>query len=169
MKPIIITTLGLFMLVAAGCNSGLDQQSATKVMTSALTGTGAAQAQLKPMNGATNASFDGTIQNPAGTGSAHVPGSATSTSNGWSVVIDVTFDHWTDLASNVTLTGALHESASFSTMSPLVGSVKITGNLAATGSVQSSVDFDLAVDYSPTKYQVVGNVGGASLNLDVNL
>jgi len=92
-----------------------------------------------------------------------------STSNGWSVVIDITFDHWTDLASNVTLTGALHESASFSTMSPLVGSVKITGNLAATGSVQSSVDFDLAVDYSPTKYQVVGNVGGASLNLDVNL
>jgi hypothetical protein len=168
MRPMIVS-LGMFMLVAAGCNSGLDQQSATKVMSSALTGTAQAQTQLKPMTGATNASFDGTIQNPAGSGSAHATGSATQTATGWTVTFDITFTQWTDLASNVTLNGSLHEAASFTTMSPLVGSVKITGALTATGSVQSSVDFDLAVDYSPTNYQVSGNVGGASLNASVAL
>ena len=168
MRPMIVT-LGMFMLAAAGCNSGLDQQQATKVMSSALTGTASAQTQLKPMNGATNASFDGTIQNPAGSGSAHVTGSATQTANGWTQTFDITFTQWTDLASNVTLNGSLHEAASFTTMSPLVGSVKITGALTATGSVQGSVDFDLAVDYSPTNYQVVGNVGGASLNASIAL
>jgi hypothetical protein len=167
MRPIV--PLGIFMLVAAGCSGGLDQQSATKVMSSALTGTANAQLQLKPTNGATNASFDGQIQNPAGSGSAHVTGAASSTASGWDVNFDITFDHWTDLASNVTLDGALHESASFTTMSPLVGSVKITGNLTASGAVQSAVGFDLAVDYSPTKYQVKGNVGGASLDASVAL
>jgi hypothetical protein len=167
MKTTLLSVL--FALVAAGCNSGLDQQSATTVMASALTGTGAAQMQLKPLSPATNASFDGTIQNPAGTGSAHVSGSATQSASGWTVLFDITFTKWTDLASNVTLDGALHESATFTTMSPFVGSVKITGNVTASGAVQSSVDFDLAVDYSPTKYQVVGDVGGASLNASINL
>jgi hypothetical protein len=54
-------------------------------------------------------------------------------------------------------------------MSPLVGSVKITGDVAATGSVQGTADFDLGVDYSPTHYQVSGHVGGASLDASVNL
>ncbi|MGZ3438414.1 MAG: hypothetical protein ACXVDD_02815 [Polyangia bacterium] len=167
MRPIV--PLGIFLFVAAGCNSGLDQQSATKVMSSALTGTASAQMQLKPVNNATSANFDGVIQNPAGSGSAHVTGAATSTASGWTVTFDITFNQWTDLASNVTLNGSLHEAASFTTMSPLVGSVKITGNLTASGAVQSAVDFDLAVDYSPTKYQVSGNVGGASLNASVAL
>lgn len=167
MRPLLLSIA--FVFVAAGCNSGLDQQSATKVMSSALVGTGSAQMQFKPMNGGSNASFDGTIQNPAGTGSAHVTGAANQTASGWTVTFDITFSQWTDLATNVTLNGALHESASFTTMSPFVGSVKITGNLAATGAVQSSVDFDLAVDYSPTKYQVSGHVGGASLDASVAL
>ncbi|MCU1276549.1 MAG: hypothetical protein JWM53_95 [bacterium] len=168
MRPIV--PLGMFFfVVVAGCSSGLDQQSATKVMSSALTGTAQAQTQLKPTTGATSASFDGTIQNPAGSGSAHVTGSASQTANGWNVAFDITFAQWTDLASNVTLDGALHESASFTTMSPLVGSVKITGNLTASGSVQSAVDFNLAVDYSPTKYQVSGNIGGTTLDASVAL
>src|SRR5437773_1934904 len=139
MKNILIASV--LALAAAGCNNSLDQQSATKVMGSALTGTVAAQGKLKPVAGATNASFNGDILNPAGSGSAHVSGSATQTSNGWNVNFDITFNHWTDLASNVTLDGSLHEAASFSTMAPLVGSVKITGNVASTGSVQAAVDF----------------------------
>jgi hypothetical protein len=140
-----------------------------QVMSSALTGTGAAQMQLVPKNGATNASFDGDIQNPAGSGSAHVTGTATSTGSGWNVSFDITFDHWTDLASNVTLDGALHETASFTTMSPFVGNVSVTGNVAASGAVQASVDFDVAVSYSPTQYQVAGHVGGTSVDATVNL
>jgi hypothetical protein len=159
----------LMMVAITGCNSGLDQQSATEVMSSALTGTAAAQAQFKPTTNNSNASFDGDITNPAGTGSAHVTGSATQTSTGWDVKFDITFNQWTDLATNVTLNGGLHETASFTTMSPFVGNVAITGSLAATGAVQSSVDFDVAVDYSPTKYDVVGHVGGASINASVNL
>ena len=159
----------LMMVAVGGCNSGLDQQQATSVMSSALTGTAAAQAQLKPVNGQTNASFDGDIQNPAGTGSAHVSGSATQTANGWDVKFDITFTKWTDLATNVTLDGGLHETASFTTMSPFVGNVAITGSVVASGAVQSSVDFDVKVDYSPTKYDVSGHVGGASINASVNL
>ena len=159
----------LMMVAVGGCNSGLDQQSAAKVMSSALTGTATAQAQFKPTTNNSNASFDGDIQNPAGTGSAHVTGSAVQSSSGWDVKFDISFNQWTDLASNVTLNGALHETASFTTMSPFVGNVAITGSLAATGAVQSSVDFDVAVDYSPTRYDVVGHVGGASINASVNL
>ncbi|MDB4969958.1 MAG: hypothetical protein JWN44_5647 [Myxococcales bacterium] len=161
--------LGICMLLVGGCSNNLDQQSATKVMTSALNGTAAAQVKLKPVAGAGSASFDGDIQNPAGSGSAHVTGSAASTAAGFSVNFDIAFAHWTDLASNVTLDGSLHEAAAFSTMSPFVGSVKITGDLAATGAVQAAVAFDLALDYSPTKLQVVGNVGGASLNATLGL
>lgn len=159
----------LMMVAIGGCNSGLDQQSAAKVMSSALTGTAAAQAQFKPTTNNSNASFDGDITNPAGTGSAHVTGSATQTASGWDVKFDITFNQWTDVATNVTLNGGLHETASFTTMSPFVGNVAITGSLAATGAVQSSVDFDVAVDYSPTKYDVVGHVGGASINASINL
>jgi hypothetical protein len=160
---------GLFMLAAAGCNNSLDQQSATKVMTSALSGTATAQGKLKPVAGSSNASFDGDITNPAGSGSAHVTGSATQTSGGWTVTFDIKFTQWHDLASNVTIDGELHETASFSTMSPLVGSVKITGNVAATGAVQAAVDFGLDVNYSPTHYQVSGHVGGASMDATINL
>ncbi|HEX9103789.1 MAG TPA: hypothetical protein VF997_16375 [Polyangia bacterium] len=165
MRLVLASTIVLFV----GCNSGLDQQSATKVMSSALVGTGVAQMQLTPTNGASSASFDGVIQNPAGSGSAHVSGTATSTANGWNVAFDITFNHWTDLASNVTLDGALHESAAFTTMSPFVGSVKITGAVTASGAVQSAVDFDVGVDYSPTQYQVAGHVGGASVSATVTL
>src|SRR4051794_15631937 len=131
---LLVGPLGICMLLVGGCSNNLDQQSATKVMTSALGGTAAAQVKLKPVAGANSASFDGDIVNPAGSGSAHATGSATSTANGWTVKFDITFNHWADLASNVTLDGSLHEAASFTTMSPLVGSVKITGDLAATGS-----------------------------------
>jgi hypothetical protein len=165
-----ITTFAIVsMLVAAGCNNGMDQQSATKVMSSALVGTGVAQQQLTPQPGQSNATLDATIQNPAGTGSAHVTGSAVNNNGTWTVNFDITYTNWSDLAQNVTLNGSLHESATFTTMSPLVGSVKITGNVAATGSVSGTADFDLSVDYSPTHYQASGHVGGASLNVDVNI
>jgi hypothetical protein len=168
MRSIKVLTI-VSMLAAAGCNNGMDQQSATKVMSSALLGTGVAQQQLTPQPGQNSATVDATIQNPAGTGSAHVTGSATQTNGSWSVTFDITYTNWSDLAQNVTLNGSLHEAATFTTMAPLVGSVKITGNVAATGSVQGSADFDLAVDYSPTHYQASGHVGGASLNVDVNI
>ncbi len=161
--------LASFVIALAGCNSGLDQQSATKVMSSALVGTSSAQMQLKPMNGAANASFDGDIQNPAGSGSAHVTGTAMSTTNGWNVTFDITFNHWADAASGVTLDGSLHETASFTTTSPFVGAVTVTGTVMASGAVQASVDFDVGVTYSPTQYQVAGHVGGTSVNATVNL
>jgi hypothetical protein len=164
-----IAPLGIFMMLLGGCSSSMDQQSATKVMTSALNGTGAAQNHLKPVAGANSANFDGTIQNPAGTGSAHATGSANQTATGWNVNFDITFAQWSDAGSNVTLDGSLHETATFSTMLPLVGSVKITGDVKASGSVQGDADFDLAVDYSPTKLQVVGDVGGSSLNVNLAL
>lgn len=167
---LITAVAALAVIAIAGCNNGMDQQSATKVMTSALGGTAAAQMHFnKPTNGGTTASFDGTITNPAGTGSAHVVGNASDNNGTWTVSFDITFSQWTDLASNVTIDGSLHETASFTAMSPLVGSVKISGDVAATGSVQGTADFDLAVDYSPTKYQVSGHVGGASLDASVNL
>jgi hypothetical protein len=166
---LLIGSLGICLLVVGGCSNNLDQQSATKVMTSALGGTAAAQVKLKPVAGATSASFDGDIQNPAGSGSAHATGSASSTANGLVVNFDIKLNQWHDLASDVTLDGSLHEAASFSTVSPFVGSVKITGNLASTGSVQAAVDFDVAVDYTATKLQVVGNVGGASLDATIGL
>src|SRR3954470_1385292 len=90
-----ITSLALLMFAIAGCNNGMDQQSATKVMSSALIGTGTAQAQFKPTNGQTNASFDGTIQNPAGSGSAHVTGSAVDNNGTWTVTFDITYAQWT--------------------------------------------------------------------------
>ena len=161
--------LGICSLLLVGCNSGLDQQSATKVMTSALTGTASAQAQFKPTNNNSNASFDGTITNPAGSGSAHVTGTATQATNGWNVTFDITFTGWTDPAQNVTLDGALHETASFTTMSPFVGDVKITGNVQASGSVQGSVDFNVDASYSPTSVHVDGDVGGASLKIDLGV
>ncbi len=156
-------------IAAVGCSSGLDKQSATKVMTSALTGTGQAQTQLTPKSGNSNASFDGDILNPAGTGSAHVSGAATSTGNGWNVTFDIAFTKWNDIATGVTLDGALHEAAAFTTMSPLVGSFKLTGAVNATGSVQATVDFDVSASYSPTQLQVSGNVGGASVDAHITL
>jgi hypothetical protein len=165
----LVLPLGISALLLVGCNSGLDQQSATKVMTSALTGTASAQAQFKPTANNTNGSVDVTLTNPAGSGSAHVTGSATQTSNGWNVTFDITFSGWTDLATNVTLDGALHETASFTTMSPFVGDVKLTGNVKASGAVQASVDFDVDASYSPTAVHVDGDVGGASLKLDLGL
>ena len=169
LATLMIVALAGMAVALGGCNNGLDQQSATKVMSSALTGTGAAQMQLTPKNGATSASVDADIQNPDGSGSAHVTGAATQTGSGWNVTFDITFSHWADLATGVTLDGALHENASFTTMSPFVGQVSVTGNVTASGAVQGSVDFDMNVSYSPTQYQVAGHVGGASVNATVNL
>jgi hypothetical protein len=161
--------LAICAFLVVGCNSGLDQQSAAKVMTSALGATGGAQAQFKPTLDDANVTVDGAITNPAGSGSAHVSGAATQTANGWNVDFDVTLAGWTDLASNVTLDGTLHEAASFTTMSPFVGDVKITGRLQATGSVQANADFDVEASYSPTAVKLDGNVGGASIDLNVGL
>jgi len=169
LATLMMLALAGLVVALTGCTSGLDQQSAAKVMTSALTGTGAAQMQLTPKNGAANASIDADIQNPAGTGSAHVTGSATQTGSGWNVTFDITFTKWSDVGTNVTLDGALHEAASFTTMSPFVGQVAVTGSVTASGAVQGSVDFDVNVGYSPTQYQVTGHVGGASVNATVNL
>jgi hypothetical protein len=156
----------LFMLaLVGGCSGGLDQQSAVKVMGAALTGTGAAQQKLMPASmTSAGATFDGQVQNTAGTGSAQVTGSTTQSGSGWSLTFDIVYNHWTDVGSNVTLDGSLHESASFSTLSPLVGSVKISGALTASGAVQGAVDFDLSANYTATSFQISGNVGGSSVS-----
>ncbi len=160
----IVPSLFVLALVG-GCSGGLDQQSAVKVMGAALVGTGAAQSKLMPasMTG-TGTTFNGQVENSGGTGSAQVNGSTTQSGNGWSVTFDILFSKWTDAGSSVTLDGSLHEAATFTSLNPLTGSVKISGALTAAGAVQGTVDFDLSVDYSPSSYKVSGNVGGSSVN-----
>jgi hypothetical protein len=152
------------MLAIAGCGSSVDQQSAVKVMSTALTGTGQAQAKLMPASGSSTASYNGTVTNPAGSGSATVSGTATQNGSAWSFVFDITYNHWTDAASNVTIDGALHETANFSSLNPLLGSFSLTGMLTASGAVQAHVDFNLSAVYSTTSIKITGNVGGNSVD-----
>ena len=85
MKSILSFAL-VSMLAAAGCNNGMDQQSATKVMSSALVGTGVAQQQLTPQPGQSNATLDATRPAAAAPTSRALrstttaPGPSTSTS-----------------------------------------------------------------------------------------
>lgn len=158
----------LALLAIAGCgNSELDHDSAVKVMSAALTGTAAADAHV--MNGNAAGDLDVTITNTAGSGTLHLVGSATSANGTVTTSLDLTFDHWTDLATNVTLDGALHERGTFTTQAPLTGDVKLSGMLAASGAVTGNVDFDLAGSYGPTGVSVTGHVGGQSIHAVVQI
>jgi hypothetical protein len=133
-------------------------------MSAALNGTSQAQTKLMSSVTGSSAQLDGDVANPAGSGSAHVTGSAQSGAGGWTSSFDITYAHWLDAASNITLDGSLHESASFTTLSPIVGSAHLTGMLHATGAVQAEVDFDLTVTYSTTGVDISGSIGGNAIH-----
>jgi hypothetical protein len=152
-------------VVATGCGGSVNQQSAAKVMTAAFTGVGQAQAKLQPAAGQNSASFNGSITNPSGTGSATVSGSATQNGSAWSVTFDETFSNWSDPASGVTVNGALHESASFTTMSPLNGTASVSGDITASGSVNADVGIDITATYNAGAFTLDGNVGGNTIHI----
>jgi hypothetical protein len=151
--------------LASGCNNGLDHDSAVKVASSALNGTVAADVHVMAGNG----SVDVTIDNPNGTGSAHVTGTSTKNGNMLDTKLEVVFTHWTDSAANITLDGSLHEVGTFAAPLPLSGNVQLTGALAASGSVSGSADFDLTGSYSAGGFSVSGQVGGQSIDVSVKL
>jgi hypothetical protein len=152
------------LLGITGCSPSVDQKSSVQVMGAALQGTSQAQAKLMGSVTGNSAQFDGDVTNPAGTGSAHVSGSAQSGASGWNSTFDISYTHWVDAASNITLDGSLHESASFTTLDPLVGSAHLSGTLHATGAVQAEVDFDLTVTYSTTGVDMSGSIGGNAIH-----
>jgi hypothetical protein len=139
-----------------------------KVTNSALTGIAAAETHVIVTNAnPTGGHIDVTLTNIGGTGSAHVVGDVVKNGNVVSTKLDVTFDHWTDAETNITLDGGLHEVGTFSAPLPLSGDVEVTGALAASGSVSGTVDFDVKGSYSASGVSVNGHVGGQSI--DVNL
>jgi hypothetical protein len=151
--------------VATGCGPSVDQQSAAKVMTATFSGVGQAQTKFMPQAGQTSASFNGTVTNPNGTGSATVSGSATQNGSAWSLTFDETFSNWSDPALGVTVNGALHESASFTTMNPLTGTANVSGDVHSTGSVNADVGIDITATYNAGAFTLDGNVGGNTLHI----
>lgn len=161
--------LSLACLVGlVGCSPSVDQKSAVSIMGAALNGTGQAQSKLMVNTTQTSASYDGDVTNPAGTGTAHVSGSASQSGTGSSATFDIAFSHWLDTASNITIDGSLHESATFTTTSPLVGDAHLSGMLHATGAVTADVDFALTVSYTQTAVQVTGSIGGNTINVNAS-
>jgi hypothetical protein len=159
----------LVLALASGCNNGLDHASAVKVMNSALTGTHAAEAHVITWNSSPSAGqIDVTLTNPVG-GSAHLVGNAAKTASDLTTTFDLTLTQWVDLENNITLDGALHEAADFSQPLPVNGSVQLTGDLTASGAIKGAVDFDLKGSYSPTGFNVSGQVGGQSISATVSL
>ena len=152
------------LLGITGCSPSVDQKSSVQVMGAALQGTSQAQTKLMANITGNSAQLDGDVANPAGTGSAHVTGSAQSGAGGWTSTFDISYTHWTDAASKITLDGSLHESASFTTLDPLVGTAHLSGMLHATGAVQADVDFDLTVTYSATGVDMSGSIGGNAIH-----
>jgi hypothetical protein len=165
MKRIVTT---LFALSLAGCGPSVDQQSAVKVMGAALNGTNQAQTQLQQSMSGSSATFNGEITNPAGTGSAQVNGSITSSANAFAETFDIAYAHWNDVASGVILDGTLHEDASFSSLNPPIGSAHLNGALIASGTVEATVDFDVTSSYQTGSVQITGNVGGNSINISAS-
>ena len=158
----------ILALAAAGCGNSVDHDSAVKVMSSALTGTVAADGQMVSVDWTKSAGkVDITLTNHAGSGTAQLSGTAVRNGNVTTTNVDIAFQNWTDPVANVTLNGSLHESGTFSAPLPLTGDVTVTGALASTGSVNATVDFDLHGTYSPTGFAVKGDVGGNSIDVEL--
>jgi len=155
--------------IAPGCNNSLDHDSAVKVMSSALTGTAAAETHVTANSSPSGGQLDVTLTNPLGIGSAHVAGTITKSVSSVSTTLDITFDHWTDSSTNITLDGSLHEVGTFSSPLPLSGNVQLTGALTASGAVNGAVDFDLTGSYSSSGFSVTGQVGGQAINTTLNI
>ncbi|HEX4460600.1 MAG TPA: hypothetical protein VIA18_21625 [Polyangia bacterium] len=157
-------------LAAAGCGNSVDHDSAVKVMNLALTGTVAADGQvvsvnLQPNGGTVTAS----LTNLLGKGTANIDGSLLVANNVTSTKLDVALDDWQDPLQNLTLQGSLHEVGDFTSPLPLIGDVKLTGALAASGSINATVDFDLHGTYSLTGLHVTGDVGGQSMGSGIEI
>ena len=164
LRLLTLGSVSLFAL-ASGCSNGVDHASAVKVMSSALTGTVAADGQTVSADWtASGGQVHATLTNPAGSGTADVAGTVTKSGNTTSETIDVTFHAWSDPVNHVTLDGALHEAGTFSSPLPLTGDVTLSGALSASGDVNATVDFDLHGSYSPSGFSVTGDVGGQSMN-----
>jgi hypothetical protein len=166
------TALGSIWLLAlaAGCGNNVDHASAVKVMNLALTGTVAADGQVVSVDvDASAGKIDVGLTDSSGNGSAQVKGTITHKGTITSTTVDVTFKDWTDPLSHVTLNGSLHEAGSFSSALPLLGDIKLTGALAATGDVVGTVDFDLQATYSLLGLSVKGDVGGQSMNGGIDI
>ena len=162
-----LLTVGSLSLLAmaSGCSNGVDHASAVKVMSSALTGTVAADGQTVSADWtASGGQVHATLTNPVGSGTADVSGTVTKNGSTTSETIDVTFHAWNDPVNHVTLDGSLHEAGTFSSPLPLSGDVSLTGALAVSGDVDATVDFDLHGSYSPSGFSVTGDVGGQSMN-----
>ncbi len=160
----IVGSLGLLALAGGCSNNNVDHASAVKVMSSALTGTVAADGQVVTVDWTGSAGHvDVALTNTVGMGSAHVTGSVVHNGNLIDETVDVAFDNWTDPVEHVTLNGTLHEAGTFSAPLPLDGNVSLTGALAASGAVDATVDFDLHGSYSPTSFTVNGDVGGNAI------
>ena len=167
----LIASFGSILLIglACGCGNNVDHASAVKVMSSALTGTVAADGQLVSVTlNPAGGHVEATLNNLVGTGTATVTGTVTHNGNLTTTNVDVTFKDWSDPVAHVTLNGALHEAGTFSSPLPLAGDVELTGALAATGDVNATVDFDLHGKYSLSGFSVTGSVGGQSL-IDVQV
>jgi len=164
LRPLPLGSLFLFALTT-GCSNGVDHASAVKVMSSALTGTVAADGQVVSVDWTPSGGHvDAALTNLAGRGSAQVTGTVVRHGAVTSTTVDVTFEDWTDPLNHVTLNGSLHEAGTFSSPLPLVGDVRLGGALAASGDVVATIDFDLHGSYSPTGLSVTGDVGGQSMS-----
>jgi hypothetical protein len=166
MHRLISITPCLALALATGCSSPtVDRASATKVMGVAVNATISGNGQVASANVTpTSAQIDITLNNPAGPGNAHILGNASKANGMVTESVDITFTNWVDVLDNVTLNGMLHESGTFSAPLPLAGNVQIDGALAASGSVNAMVDFNITGAYAPTGFDVSGNVGGNVLN-----
>ena len=156
------------LALAAGCGNSVDHDQAVTVMSSALTGTVAADGQVVNVDWTkAGGQVDVMLTNHAGSGTAQLTGSVVRNGSVTTTTVDVAFQNWNDPIHNVTLNGTLHEAGTFSAPLPLAGDVTLTGALAATGSVTATVDFDVHGTYSPTGFAVKGDVGGNSIDVQV--
>ena len=156
------------LAIAAGCGSSVDHDQAVTVMSSALTGTVAADGQVVNVDWTkAGGQVDVALTNHAGSGTAQITGTVVRNGSVTTTTVDVAFQNWNDPIHNVTLDGTLHEAGTFSAPLPLMGDVTVTGALASTGGVVATVDFDLHGTYSPTGFAVKGDVGGNTVDVAV--
>ena len=169
MSRLVVLTSFVSFALAAGCSKPVDHQSAVKVMSSALTGTLAADGKVVAVDWQPSGGhIDATVTNIGG-GSAAVTGTWAHNGSVTSTKVDITFQNWTDALNHVTLNGQLHEVGTFSSAVPLAGDVQLSGDLAATGDVVATVDFDLHANYSLSGVTVTGDVGGNSMSGGVTI
>jgi hypothetical protein len=166
----LLSIAPLFVLAIAGCSNNVDHATAQKVMTSALTASATANGKVTGASWTPSAAqVNISVTNPIAAGTATITGSASAANGVVTTNVDITLNHWVDPVENITLDGSLHEAGSFTTGLPLAGSVQIDGAIAASGSVNATVDLTLKGSYGPSGVSVDGSVGGNVINGSVSL